>query len=181
MKYSDDDFDADIREHIELETEDNVARGMSREEARYAALRKFGNISKVKEETRAVWIWTWLECLKLDVRYALRTFRKAPAFVLTVVGTIGLALGLNTTLFTIFDAYVLRPLAVHDPYSLYSFNWSTKGQRYHPFTVAELDDVRRANPACPTTSFAPSGRSGRFWEFAWAINASATPLALKSW
>ena len=47
MKYSDDDFDADIREHIELETEDNVARGMSREEARYAALRKFGNISKV--------------------------------------------------------------------------------------------------------------------------------------
>ena len=147
MKYSDDDFDADIREHIELETEDNVARGMSREEARYAALRKFGNISKVKEETRAVWIWTWLECLKLDVRYALRTFRKAPAFVLTVVGTIGLALGLNTTLFTIFDAYVLRPLAVHDPYSLYSFNWSTKGQRYHPFTVAEFDDVRRANPA----------------------------------
>lgn len=147
MKYGDDDLDADIREHIELEIEDNVARGMSREQARYAALRKFGNISQVKEQTRAVWIWTWLERLKQDVHYALRTFRKAPAFVITVVGTIGLALGLNTTLFTIFDAYVLRPLAVRDPYSLYAFNWSTKGERYHPFSVAEFDDVRRAKTA----------------------------------
>ena len=53
MKGHDDELDDDIREHIELETEDNVARGMSREEARYAALRKFGNVTRVKEQTRA--------------------------------------------------------------------------------------------------------------------------------
>jgi hypothetical protein len=49
------DLDQDIRDHIERETEDNIERGMSPEEARYAAMRKFGNVMRVKEDTRAVW------------------------------------------------------------------------------------------------------------------------------
>src|SRR5216117_2544104 len=61
----------------------------------------------------------WLEELGQDVRFALRGFRRSPAFVLTVVLTIALGLGLNTSVFTVFDAYVLRPLAVRDPGSLY--------------------------------------------------------------
>src|SRR2546429_723396 len=61
----------------------------------------------------------WLEELGQDVRFALRGFRRSPAFVATVVLTIALGLGLNTSVFTIFDAYVLRPLAIRDPGSLY--------------------------------------------------------------
>ena len=142
-----DNLDDEIGEHIELETADNIARGMNRDEARFAALRKFGNISQIKEDTRAVWTWTWLDSLVQDIRYALWGFVKAPAFALTVVGTIGLALGLNTTLFTIFNAYVLKPFAVRDPYSLYRFNWSAKSEDYHPLQPAEFDDFRRSRNA----------------------------------
>ena len=60
-----------------------------------------------------------------DIRYALRTLRGAPAFAITVVLTLGIGLGLNTALFTLFNAYVLRPFAVKDPYSLYHFGWQT--------------------------------------------------------
>jgi hypothetical protein len=67
-----DNLDQDIREHIEAETQDNIARGMSPEDAHYAAMRKFGNVTRVKEETREVWISVWLEQLLQDVRVALR-------------------------------------------------------------------------------------------------------------
>jgi predicted permease len=60
-----------------------------------------------------------------DLRYALRALRGAPAFAITVVLTLGIGLGLNTTLFTLFNAYVLRPFAVRDPYSLYGLRWAT--------------------------------------------------------
>jgi predicted permease len=139
------DLDGEFRHHIDAETQDNIDRGMSPDAARTAALRKFGNVSQIKEDTRAVWTWTWFESLIQDVRYTLRGFRRAPGFALTVVGTIGLALGLNTTLFTVFNAYVLRPFAVRDPYSLYRFNWTTKNDSVHPFTPKEFDDFTRAN------------------------------------
>ena len=70
------DLDADIREHIAHETEDNIARGMPPDEARAAALRAFGNIALVKEDVRAVWIPAWLEQLLQDSRFALRTMRR---------------------------------------------------------------------------------------------------------
>ena len=66
------DLDQDIRDHIERETQDNIERGMSPEEARYAALRKFGNVTRVKEETREVWSFGWLEQLVQDIRFGLR-------------------------------------------------------------------------------------------------------------
>ena len=75
-----DDLDREIEQHIAIETQDNIERGMSPEEARYAALRKFGNITRVKEETHAVWIVLWFEELMQDVRFGLRTFRKSPRF-----------------------------------------------------------------------------------------------------
>src|SRR5262245_33129152 len=76
----------------------------------------------------------------LDVRYALRTFRRSPGFVLTVAGTIALGLGVNTALFTLFNAYVLRPLPILDPASLYTFTWTTRDGRAHAFS---WDEYRR--------------------------------------
>ena len=72
-------LDQDIRDYIERETQDNIDRGMSPEEARYAALRKFGNVTRVKEETWDVWSFVWLERLWQDVRFGLRMLRKNPA------------------------------------------------------------------------------------------------------
>jgi predicted permease len=71
----------------------------------------------------------------------LRGFRKSPGFALAVMGTIGAALGLNTTAFTVFNAYVLRPIAVHDPWALYSFTWYGKNGQGHRFTWAQFQDL----------------------------------------
>jgi len=72
------ELDEDIREHIARETQDNIERGMRPEEARYAAVRKFGNVTRLKEETREVWSMVWLEQLLQDIRFGLRMLRNSP-------------------------------------------------------------------------------------------------------
>ena len=106
------DLDRDIREHIDIETQDNIARGMSPEDARYAAMRKFGNVRRVKEETREVWILVWLEQLQQDVRFALRTLRKNPGFALTAVIILALGIAANVIVFGVLQGLDLRPLDV---------------------------------------------------------------------
>src|SRR5260221_5018729 len=77
-----------------------------------------------------------------DLRYALRTLRNAPAFGLTVVLTLGIGLGLNTTLFTLFNAYVLHPFAVRDPHSLYQLGWTTARSSRAAFTWEQYQEIR---------------------------------------
>jgi predicted permease len=140
------ELDEELRAHREMVEDEFRRSGMTQQDARIAAQRAMGNATMALEDSRAAWNVQWLESLILDARYAIRSFLRAPMFALTVIGTIGLALGLNTTLFTIFNAYVLRPLAVRDPYSLYQFNWITKGGDFHALSVPEFEKLRRENP-----------------------------------
>ena len=71
-------LDQEIRDHIDAETQDNIARGMTEEDARYAALRKFGNSARVKEDVRGVWIPGWIDQLRQDARDAARAVRRKP-------------------------------------------------------------------------------------------------------
>ncbi len=86
-----------------------------------------------------------------DIRYALRTLRSAPAFAITVVLTLGVGLGLNTTLFTLFNAYVLRPFAVKDPYTLYRFGWQTTRGPRAGLTWEQYQDLHAQVPVFSET------------------------------
>ena len=108
-------LEQDIRDFIERETQDNIERGMSPEEARYAALRKFGNVTRVKEEAREVWSFCWLEQLWQDVRFGLRTLRKSLGFTCVAILTLALGIGANTAIFSLIDSVMLKMLPVERP------------------------------------------------------------------
>ncbi len=140
------ELDEELQFHLEMEARKNAAKGVDRAEASRLARRRFGGVDQVKEECRTVRGTQLIETSLGDVKYALRGFRRNPLFVLTVVATIALGLGLNTSLFTVFSTYVLRPLSVRDPYSLYSFTWTNRAGNGHGFSWREFEDFRKTNP-----------------------------------
>jgi predicted permease len=120
------ELDADIREHIERETQDNIERGMSPEDARYAALRKFGNVTRVKEDTREVWTIVLLQELAQDVCYGLRVLRNSPGFAAVAILTLALGIGANTAIFSLINAVMLRSLPVEKPSQLVLLMWGAR-------------------------------------------------------
>ncbi len=111
-------LDAEMRFHLERQTEENVRKGMDPEEARKAALRAFGNPTLLRDEARANWWWGGMETLLRDVRYGMRTLRRSPGFALMAVVVIALGLGATTSLFTIVRSVLLKPLPFRDPQNL---------------------------------------------------------------
>jgi putative ABC transport system permease protein len=110
-----DDIERDIRDHIEMETRENLERGMAPAEARAAALRTFGNPLRIAEETRAVWRSELVERLLQDIRYAVRGLRRNPLFAAVVILTLALGIGLNTAVFSVVNAVLIEPLHYPHP------------------------------------------------------------------
>jgi predicted permease len=118
MKKRDAELREELKTHLDMAIADRIERGESPKQAASAARRQFGNLSQIQEATRDVWGRRWLEHLNQDARYAMRVFRRNPAFAVVAILSLTLGIGANTALFEVVDAVRLRPLPIADPATL---------------------------------------------------------------
>jgi predicted permease len=108
-------LDEELAFHCRLAEQAHHEQGISAAEARAAARRQMGNMTLAREDAREVWLWPLLSSVAQDVRYGARALLKQPGFTALAVAALALGIGLNTSLFTVFNAAALRPWPVRDP------------------------------------------------------------------
>jgi len=134
----------ELRFHLDQQVKENIARGLSPEEAHYAALRTFGNPALLRDQARSSWSWNWLEKFPRDLRYGVRTLTRSPGFALTAILVMALGIGASTALFTIVRAVLLKPLPFRDPDNLVMvyehFQKATDGDGFNYVASADFND-----------------------------------------
>jgi macrolide transport system ATP-binding/permease protein len=126
----DDELEEEIQSHLEMQVEDNVRRGMSLEEARYAARRMFGGVDQIKEVYRDRRGVPVVETTLQDLRFAIRVLRRSPVYTSVVVLTLAIGIGANTAIFSLVDAVLIKMLPVRNPEQLVAINtFNQRGER----------------------------------------------------
>jgi predicted permease len=113
----------EIESHLEERAAELMESGMPEQQAWQQARREFGNATQLAEQGREVWTWTWLEQLFQDLRYTLRTLRRAPGFTAVAVLSLALGIGGNTAVFSLLDGVLLKNLPVSRPEELRILTW----------------------------------------------------------
>jgi hypothetical protein len=160
-------FDRDLAEemrlHLELRQQERIAQGLSLQDARTAAQRKFGNATLLREVSGDVWRWRMFEQFAQDLRYGARALLRTPGFTAVAVITLALGIGANTAIFSVVNAVLLRPLAYLDPDRLVTLlhdgtdpvavanyiDWRDQNRSFEALAAAEYWDANltRSQPA----------------------------------
>jgi len=146
----------EVESHLEMRAEWNQREGMSPEQARAAARRQLGNAALLEEDVRRVYALPWFQTIGQDVRYALRGFRRSPAFTVAAVLTIALGIGASSAVFSVVDRILFRPLPYPDAGRLVSFGMVAPSADKNEFLIAE-NYVRLRARQTPFTSFTSFG------------------------
>src|SRR5438552_9820792 len=117
-RYWDRERSRELQAYIDIETSENIARGMTPDEARYAARRKLGNSIQIREEIYRMNTIGFIETLWQDVRFGARLLRLNPGFAVVAIASLALGIGANTAIFQLIDAVRLRTLPVKNPQEL---------------------------------------------------------------
>jgi predicted permease len=160
------DLQRELRSDMELEEEEQRARGLSPEEAQYAALRAFGNPALIREQTHAAWGWSGVESLLRDLRISFRTLFRSPGFSIIAVLVMALCIGAATSLFTVVRSVLLRPLPFRDPDRLVMLfehfrdpTMNAQGFNYNSVAPADYYDWRKQTHGFEDIA------AWRYWQF----------------
>jgi hypothetical protein len=150
----DTELDAEVAAHLELAVEENMGRGMSREEARRQALIRFGGVSQAKEQQRGARGLPWLDVLMQDMRFTFRTLGRDRAFTLIAVIILGLGIGANIAVFSVVNTILLRPLPFHNSQRLVRIlsKKTTGGESDMTYSVDATDAFQRQNRSFQSVS-----------------------------
>ena len=170
------EFDQELSDelafHLEKQIEQNIAAGMSAQEARYAAMRSFGGVEQIKEECRDAWGVRFIETLLKDLRFGLRMLVNNPGLTAAAATTLALGIGLNTVIFSMVNGLLLRPLPVRHPEQIYTLSaeGNTGGDT---FSYQNFQDIKKQTStlfsdmagvkAFSITGLSVGGKSERMW------------------
>jgi predicted permease len=156
------EIDEEMRFHLDMRTEENLRRGMSPEEARREAERRFGRLMRIKEMGYEVRGGGLLETLWQDLRYGARMLVRAPGFTLIAVITLALGIGANTAIFSVVNAVLLRPFPYESPERLVSLRESVSGGADLSPSYPNFADWRAQNTACSSMAAVRANESFNF-------------------
>jgi predicted permease len=139
-------LEGEMQEHINLETQENIEAGMSPQEARQAAVRRFGSAALAGDESREAWGWMWLERLGQDVRFALRSFRKSAGFTAVALLSLMLGIGASIALFSVIYGVLIAPYPYARPNQIWAPavlgpNDAVRG--WHWYSQREMEEIQK--------------------------------------
>ena len=143
------ELEEELQNHLEMQAEEFQESGVDPISARYAAMRRLGNATLLKETSREIWGWRWLETLSQDLRYGLRSMRRAPGFVVIAVATLALGIGVNTAIFSLLYDTAAGFLPIPHPEQLVQLTWVQRSNSGSNFNWPDYAPLLEPAPALP--------------------------------